>query len=164
MIPPIKTNACRPRVFMIHSRSPWFSTYSHLGETVTRQQGLDEGSSELMALPQPASRTTNYSFLCQHGRKVGSSSPLTSSGALTTLQGKWKLVSTRLCPQELCFSYRLCKLPAEFKDAKVWDEKCVRGRGEDFQTSRVSAPSYRQWIREALKSPTFIFTFLWGLS
>lgn len=56
------------------------------GETVTRQQGLDKGSSELMALPQPASHTTNYSFLCQHGRKVGSSSPLTCSGALTTLQ------------------------------------------------------------------------------
>lgn len=56
------------------------------GETVTRQQGLEKGSSELMALPQLALHTANYSFLCQHGRKVGSSSPLTCSGALTTLQ------------------------------------------------------------------------------
>lgn len=55
------------------------------GETVTRQHGLDKGSSELMALPQPAAHPTNYSFLCQHGRKVGSCSPLTCSGALTTL-------------------------------------------------------------------------------
>lgn len=56
------------------------------GETVTRQQGLEKGSSELMALLLAASHPTNYSFLCQHGRKVDSSRLLTCSGALTTLQ------------------------------------------------------------------------------
>lgn len=40
----------------------------------------------------------------------------------------------------------------------------MRRRGEDFQTSRVSAPSYQRWIREALKSPTFFFLHFYEVS
>lgn len=67
--PPIITDAHRPLVSVIHSHITMIQHIQSPGETVTRQQGLDIGSSELMALPQPAPQPTNYPFLCQHGRK-----------------------------------------------------------------------------------------------
>lgn len=128
-IPPIITKA-QPLAMTQHIQSP--------GETVTRQQGW-----ELMAPPQPALHTANYSFLCQHRRKVGSSSPLTCSGALTALHRSENDFQPA-APTSRVF------LQVEQITGRTEDVECeIKAPGEDFPTSGETAPSHQPRIRES---------------